>query len=544
MKKRSSHSLATVLLLSGVCLIARSPAVHAQPAPAPLPAVGGAPTLMASLPREPARPVVTPLAANVAPTAPAAAAPIQFPAVEPLPATGPAFERVAAPESTPRAAPTQRPSPHGPECCPAGCGCDACACRSRWLPPGTPAPSWSTYGGLDDIWFNAGGDALQSTAWAWIRNGGYPRGFITPFMAPRTPMGLGRVWGEEGRQLTGFWVGGLARANYINDQRIQWSGQEETFGVEGQLSPHAFHASGDWLFTANSTFFFNQPFDRNMLSDPMRQSYLANFRPDPFQIWQLNLKVQRGNLTTTIGKDTTPFGRYYFPIYSNARFDAPFIRTEAIRWVETGAFLHYTPGIFVIDAALANGTPDRDTNSSKALVARVGMQTAHTSCGASIKIQDGFGSEQQKTFNNHIGVDGLVRYGAFDISGEAIYDQYGLRRGNEFSPDQIFWGRSIYYRDIWPGHDRSIHGFGYYVNVGYTSPLVRLDFNFGEYYPEVIGNAYNDTPIRRAIFKGGWRLSRRFEFFHVLLLENRRPVERWRAAESPSVVMVGFQMYL
>ena len=357
-------------------------------------------------------------------------------------------------------------------------------------------------------------------------------------------MGLGRVWGEDGGQMTGFWVGGLARGNYTNDQRIQWSGQEETFGVEGQLSPHAFHASGDWLFTANSTFFFNQPFDRNMLTDNMRRSYLANFRPDPFQIWQLNLKIQRGALTFTIGKDTTPFGRYYFPIYSNARFDAPFIRSEAIRWVETGLFVHYTPSIFVFDAALTNGTPDRDTNSSKALITRLGIQTPHASCGASIKAQDGFGSEQQKTFNNHLGVDGLVRYGAFDVSGEAIYDQYGLRRGNEFSPDQMFWERSIYYRDIWPGNDRGIRGLGYYVNFGWTMPVVRLDFNYGEYYPQHIGNPYHDGPIRRGILKGGWRLTRRLEFFHAVMLENRRPVEAWRIKQNPSVVLIGFQMYL
>jgi len=43
----------------------------------------------------------------------------------------------------------------------------------------------------------------------------------------------------------------------------------------------------------------------------------------------------------------TPFGRTYFPLYSNSRIDAPFIRTEAIGWRQTGVLLHYKHGLLV-----------------------------------------------------------------------------------------------------------------------------------------------------------------------------------------------------
>ena len=41
----------------------------------------------------------------------------------------------------------------------------------------------------------------------------------------------------------------------------------------------------------------------------------------------------------------------------------------------------------------------------------------------------------------------MYRFGRFTLSGEAIYDQYGFTTPG-FNPDDIFWGRSIYYRDL------------------------------------------------------------------------------------------------
>ena len=97
--------------------------------------------------------------------------------------------------------------------------------------------------------------------------------------------------------------------------------------------------------------------------------------------------------TFKIGKFVTPFGRTYFPLYTNADWDAPFIRTEVIGWRETGILAHYKSGYFVGDIALTNGGENLYTNSSKFLVARVGLESDCWAIGCSAKKGNGNGSE-------------------------------------------------------------------------------------------------------------------------------------------------------
>jgi len=81
----------------------------------------------------------------------------------------------------------------------------------------------------------------------------------------------------------------------------------------------------------------------------------------------------------------------------------------------------------------------------KAITGRFGFDFSHVKFGISGLYQDGEGSEEQKQFRRHAGVDGMVRLGNWVLSSEIIYDEYGLRRVG-FDPDDIFWQRSIYYR--------------------------------------------------------------------------------------------------
>ncbi|HEX4131522.1 MAG TPA: hypothetical protein VHZ24_15900 [Pirellulales bacterium] len=341
--------------------------------------------------------------------------------------------------------------------------------------------------------------------------------------------------------INGFVFDGLVRGYYLNDQRVEWSGMEATFGAEGILIPRLiYNTANGWTLAGNGVFFINQPYDRDMYSTPERQSYLADFQVETFQIWNMNVTMTKGDLKLTVGKDNTPFGRYYFPIFSNSRMDAPFIRTEAINWVETGVFLRYTPSIFSIDLALTNGGNDRDTNSSKAGIARFGIQTENFVCGVSGKYQDGVGSETEKEYNNYYGGDFMIRRGQFDISGEAIYNQYGFKR--PYDPNNIFWGRSIYYRDLYAGPN-GLSGVGYYINCGYTWPRLRTDLNYGEFYPHPIGNPLADTPIRRAVVKGTWTLIPRLEQYLALIFENSRPTEPFRINQKPYALLTGFQTY-
>jgi hypothetical protein len=328
------------------------------------------------------------------------------------------------------------------------------------------------------------------------------------------------VWSGNPQADGNAWdLGFLARGYYLNDQRIQWSGLESTFAVEGVLSPVFKHREGDWETSVEGEFYLNQPNDRNILLDtPERQSYAANFDIPPWQISQLFIRCRYDDLTVMLGKIPTPFGRTYFPLYTNSRMDAPFIRTECIDWWETGLLVRYQPGWFIADVAITNGGTDRDTNSSKALVSRVGIETPAFAAGASIKIQDGVGSDEDKQFDNYAGLDIMYRFGPWTLSGEAIYDQYGFRQPG-FDPNDIYWGRSLYYRDNNYAPGVADWGVGYYVNLGYEDDRWGLTLNYGEFYPQRTGDPSQDVTIRRGLVKVSYRFTPHLLTYNMLLRE-------------------------
>ncbi len=334
------------------------------------------------------------------------------------------------------------------------------------------------------------------------------------------------------------------RSYYNNDQRIEFTGQEATFGAEGVLAAHLVQQAGSFEFGVLGELFINQPFDRNILVDtPERASYRGNFEIEPLEISQALLTCRRGDVLVGMGKMVTPFGRTYFPLYRNDLSDAPFIRTEAILWRETGFLVQYDPGPWMFTAALTNGSEDRDTNSSKGIVARVGIDLANFAVGASVKWHDGIGSEGQKAFNNHAGVDFMFRHGPLIISGEAIYDEYGYRRPG-FDPNDITWGRSIYHRDQNLADDRPISGFGYYVNAVYEAPGWTGVLNYGEFYPEQIGDPIHDVTTRRGFAKWIVHLSTQMDVYTMFMLENTvRNAQAGRDRQGWNV-LVGLQYTL
>gem|GEM_PF-884800 len=352
---------------------------------------------------------------------------------------------------------------------------------------------------------------------------------------PQSPSGAPRAYPP------GFTMSALARGYYLDDQRIKWSGLEQSFGAEAALNPRYVHQANGWTVVGNGVFFLNQPYDSSTFNSPALAPYTAGLAVSPFQIWQLNLSATRGDLKLTIGKDNSPFGRYYFPLYSNARLDAPFIRTEAIQWVETGAFLKWTPGPWSLDLAVTNGGQDRDTNSSKAVIGRFGLQGGWGAVGISGKFQDGLGTDYQKLYDNYYGVDGIVRFGPFDLSGEAIYDQYGLHA--KFDPTLLAGGIDLYGRDNYSGRPGvPLSGFGYYVNLGWTERRFRLDLNYGEFYPRAIGIPEQDAPTRRGVVKGAWNFSNHFLLYGMLLFEGERPVAPVLAQQHGFAMLSGAQL--
>jgi hypothetical protein len=320
-----------------------------------------------------------------------------------------------------------------------------------------------------------------------------------------------------------YHVGGKGRGYYINDHRIEFTGQEATFAVEGVLDGGIMQRADGWDLSLETQLFLNQPFGKNIfVNTPERRSFAANFDIDPLEISQLYVGARHDDFFAALGRFVTPFGRFYFPNYRNNFDDSPFIRSEAILFRETGLLLQWDPDIWVCTAALTNGSFQQDTNSSKALVSRVGIDQPNYALGGSVKWQDGNGSEDQKTYNNHVGLDAMIRTGSWTLSGEAIYDQYGLRRPGTRLND-ITWGRSLYYRDLNNGYHVPITGFGYYLNLGYEGPQWSLMLNYGEFYPEQIGDGRQDLATRRGLMKASRHWTRHFETYGVVMKENNLP---------------------
>ncbi|MGD2093124.1 MAG: hypothetical protein PVH61_43585 [Candidatus Aminicenantes bacterium] len=334
----------------------------------------------------------------------------------------------------------------------------------------------------------------------------------------------------------------LFRAHMLNDQRLQWSGLETTFGVESVLSANIQKKLKKGTLAVVVQLFINQPFDKNILADDSRQKYLQNFEIDTVEVKQLYIQFSRGNFSIGLGKHASIFGKDHTIGFSNAFFDYPFIRNEAVLNFETGLFISYAPGIFTFDIAVVNGSENMDTNSSKGGMARIGLKGKNWCFGISAKAQDGIGSEWQKQYKNHAGVDFMFKIGALRIAAEVIYDEYGFHR--QYSIDDVFWGRSYYYRDIFYKHKTPITGVGGYLDLQYETSKFLLELNYGEYHPKEIGHPYHDDPIKRALIKLRLKLADGFHIFGVGLLENQREKEPLFQGASDYGILVGCQYSL
>lgn len=320
----------------------------------------------------------------------------------------------------------------------------------------------------------------------------------------------------------GFWYhyDGLARSYYNNNQRIEFTGQEATFAVEGVLRGGIHHQANGWDRMVEAELFFTQPFDQNILIDsPERRSFAGNFVIDPVQISQLYLGARKEDWFFCIGRVPTPFGRYYYSNFFNNFSDSPFIRSEAIIYRETGAMMQWDPEGYCFTAAITNGQFNQDTNSAKAFVGRAGIDRENFALGASVKWQDGVGSEIQKQYKNHVGIDMMFRSGRWTLSGECIYDQYGFRR-NVLTPNDVFWGRSVYYRDVNKADRKPVTGAGYYVNLGYRGDRWDVQFAYGDYFPEQLGILPHDISTHRGLLKTSRFFTPNFEIYGIALIEN------------------------
>ena len=335
----------------------------------------------------------------------------------------------------------------------------------------------------------------------------------------------------------------IFRSYAIDDQRIFWSGLEISFGAEACIQAKIEKKFKGGILTVENEFFINQPFGKNILTDEYREDYLPNWEVDTFEMSKLNLAVQLGNWNITFGKALSPFGSSYIHFFSNKlNFAAPFIRTEAILWRETGLFVHYKLKFLSFDIAAVNGEENLDTNSGKGGIFRLGAEGKNWLVGVSYKIHDGFGSEQQKEYKNHTGIDFMFRISKFIISGEWIWDEYGFHR--PFDVEDIYWPRSLYFRDIFYQYKTPIKGKGGYINLLYSSKKLIFNINYGEYYPQKIDHPLHDPPIKRLVGKIAYNFIKDFRIYFTGLVENQREEESWSSGAKPYALLLGLEYNL
>jgi len=334
-----------------------------------------------------------------------------------------------------------------------------------------------------------------------------------------------------------------ARGYVLNDQRIYWSGMEFSFGAEALISANLIKKMKWGEVSVETEIFLNQPFGKNVLTDEGRKQFYPNFNIDTFELSKLNIRLKTGKFTIKMGKALSPFGRSSFPVYSNnLKYGSPFIRSEAILWRETGVFINFKTGVFSFDIAAVNGEENRDTNSGKAGIFRLGFEGENWRIGASVKEHDGYGSEWQKLYKNHKGFDLMFKFSNIEFSAEAIWDRYGFHR--EFSSKDIFWPNSIYYRELFKGYKDPIKGFGWYSNIKFEIKKILINLNYGVYIPETIGNIYHDNTIKRFIIKVSFNPIKELSVFLTGVLENTKPEESWRQGAKGFAGLFGFAFKL
>lgn len=178
-----------------------------------------------------------------------------------------------------------------------------------------------------------------------------------------TGMNASAAEDQESSERQGLRHHAMVRALLLDDQRIQWSGLENSFSAEAILELNYLKKIGKWQLMVQSELLVNQPFNQNILSDEFRDLYRQNFEYEIFTFRQLYIGIKSRSMTIRLGQITNPFGRCYLTASNNARSDLPFLRTEVVAPTDTGFSISFTPGIFSLDFALVNGSEGQDTTA-------------------------------------------------------------------------------------------------------------------------------------------------------------------------------------
>jgi hypothetical protein len=128
------------------------------------------------------------------------------------------------------------------------------------------------------------------------------------------------------------------------------------------------------------------------------------------------------------------------------------------------------------------------------------------------------------------------------LSGECIYDQYGFSQPG-FDPNNIYWYKSIYFRDESSGQPGvPLTGVGYYFNLDYCAGCWNATLDYGEFYPQHTGTAPDQRVQRRGLIKVAYRFTDPLQSYTVVILENDGYLAQDNHARSGVAFLQGFQL--
>ena len=135
----------------------------------------------------------------------------------------------------------------------------------------------------------------------------------------------------------------------------------------------------------------------------------------------------------------------------------------------------------------------------------------------------------------------MLRQKPWTLSAECIYDEYGFGRPG-FDPMQIYWIKSIYYRDESSGQQGvPLTGVGYYVDLDYAEGRWDASLDYGEFYPLSTGAAPDQRIERRGLVKVAFQWAQPLQSYTVLILENDGYIAQANSAQSGVAFLQGFQ---
>ncbi len=228
--------------------------------------------------------------------------------------------------------------------------------------------------------------------------------------------------GPEQRKELNLEMEGWVNIYYLNNQQIQHTGNECTFGaftdVELTLRPYSnFNIYSKGLFRLQQEL------------DSTARGY-EKYTKEPFEVRTLFIGIETKKCgRVCLGKLEKGAGNFNYPDFVPADIFIPLDRTRILRY-DTGIFWDFGRRGWQARTALINGVEELDSNSAKGLFIQIEKSSKVSDslrgeAGVFAQVQDGRGSTPIKYDDNYIGTFLALDAGRLRLDTGAAYHYYG-----------------------------------------------------------------------------------------------------------------------